>query len=186
MSQRPSSDVRFRALFDAYAPGIERYCLRRLRPEAAADALADVMLVAWRRIDKVPQGEESKLWLYGVARNVVSDAQRTEYRKLRLDSKVIRYGVESEEGPEIQVVQREDDQELLDTMGKLKPKDREILQLRIWDELSRSEVAVLLKISEAGVDKRFSRALQRLRASLQTHTKRRSHRNERKEASGHE
>jgi len=186
MTQRPSSDVRFRTLFDAYAPDIERYCLRRLRPEAAADALAEVMLVAWRRIDQVPHGEESKLWLYGVASNVVSSAQRSEHRRIRLDSKIMSYGVGSEEGPEIQVVRRADDLELLESMGNLKLKDREILQLRIWDELSRSEAAVLLNISEAGVDKRFSRALKRLRGSLETRTKRRSPRNERKEVSGRE
>ncbi|CAN5440335.1 hypothetical protein BH24ACT9_BH24ACT9_03500 [soil metagenome] len=29
------------------------------------------MLVAWRRIDDVPTGEEARPWLYGVARKVL-------------------------------------------------------------------------------------------------------------------
>jgi len=181
MAQLPSNDVRFRALFDAYAPSIERYCLRRLRPAAAADATAETMLVAWRRIDQIPPGDDSKLWLYGVARNVVATARRSENRRLRLDSKIMSMGVAHAEGPETQVVRRTEDQELLEAMERMKPKDREILELRIWDELSRSEVATVLRISEAGVDKRYSRALQRLRRSLETRTKRRSPRHEREE-----
>ena len=173
-------------MFDAHAQSIERYCQRRLRPAAAADAVAEVMLVAWRRIDQVPEGDASKLWLYGVARNVVSSVQRSELRRMRLDSKIMSYGVSHEEGPETQVVRRAEDEQLLESIEQLKPKDREILKLRIWDELSRSDVATLLNISEAGVDKRCSRALLRLRRSLEASSKRRSPRNEREEVHGAE
>lgn len=183
MVQLPSDDERFRSLFDSYALAVERYCLRRLPQDAAVDAAADVMLVAWRRISDVPDGEASKLWLYGVARRVVAEAQRSRRRRGRLVAKVGGTVQRSEEGPEVQVVQRAEDQELLEAMGRLKDMDREILQLRIWEELARSEVASLLSISEAGVDKRFGRALKRLRRSLEAGAKRRSHRNERQEVS---
>ena len=167
MGQLPSDERRFRALFDGHAPGIERYCRRRLSQDAATDAAAEVFLVAWRRIDDVPGGEGSKLWLYGVARRVVADAQRSERRRVRLGVKVGNTTEERSESPEAQVVRRAEDQELLEAMSGLKEMDRQILELRIWDELSRAEVAELLYISEAGVDKRFSRALKRLRRSLE-------------------
>jgi hypothetical protein len=48
---------------DAYASNTERYGLRRLRPAAAADATAEVMLVGWRRIDQVPNKVRNRVWL---------------------------------------------------------------------------------------------------------------------------
>lgn len=33
-------------------------------------------MVAWRRLAEVPDGDESLLWLYGVARNVVRNHRR--------------------------------------------------------------------------------------------------------------
>lgn len=166
-------DRRFRALLDAHLSDIERYCLRRLRPAAAEDAAAEVMLVAWRRMGDVPTPEgDARLWLFGVARNVVSDAQRSERRRLRLDARVNGVGTDQAQGPEIQVVRRAEDQELVDAMQSLKVNDREILALRIWDELSRADVASMLGISVAGVDKRLARALQRLRRSLRAQVRR--------------
>ena len=59
----------FRALFDKNHAALLAYALRRT-PDAsdAAEVMADTMLAAWRRIDDVPAGEETRPWLYGVAR----------------------------------------------------------------------------------------------------------------------
>jgi len=186
VTQLPSDDQRFRRLFDTHSTGIERYCLRRLGSNSAADAAAEVMLIAWRRIDEVPAGDAAKLWLYGVARNVVLGAQRSQRRRLRLDAKVVSVGTTTAESPETQLVRNAEDRELLEAMSLLRARDREILELRLWDELSRDEVAQLLEISKAGVDKRFQRALQRLRRSLEARQKRRSLRKKREEVGGAE
>jgi len=63
---------KFTELFRANRLDILKYLIRRsASPEEAADALAETFLVAWRRIDIVPYGLEGRLWLYGVARNVL-------------------------------------------------------------------------------------------------------------------
>jgi RNA polymerase sigma-70 factor (ECF subfamily) len=36
------------------------------RAEDAADVVAETFLVAWRRLDSVPGGDEARLWLYAV------------------------------------------------------------------------------------------------------------------------
>ena len=38
-------------------------------------------VVAMRRPDRVPQGEEVKLWLFGVARNLLANHRRGNYRR---------------------------------------------------------------------------------------------------------
>ena len=50
----------------------------------AGDVLADTMLVAWRRLDEVPGGDTTRLWLYGVARKVLANRRRGDGRRDRL------------------------------------------------------------------------------------------------------
>ena len=89
-----------------------RYCLRRLPVADANDATAEVFLVAWKKIDRVPAGEEALPWLYGVARNVVRNFSRSTRRSGRLGGLARQY----EPGPETQVVRRQEDEKLLSTL----------------------------------------------------------------------
>ena len=51
---------RFEALFREHVAGIASYCRWCLRSRGdAEDAVAEVFLVAWRRLDDVPAGEAS-------------------------------------------------------------------------------------------------------------------------------
>jgi RNA polymerase sigma-70 factor, ECF subfamily len=53
-----------------------------------------------------------------------------------------------------------------DALGGLGPRDREVLALRHFEQLSNSEVARALKISEAAASNRYVRALRRLKKTL--------------------
>src|SRR6266508_6279372 len=81
--------ARFRALYDAEAVRLVGYVARRLvDPTAAPDVVADVFMVAWRRVDDVPPGGEARLWLYGVARRMLANWRRGEQRRDRLSSRL--------------------------------------------------------------------------------------------------
>ena len=55
------------------------------RPAAdAQDAVSEVFLAAWRRLDEVPAGEEARLWLYGTARRVMANQARGRRRQALL------------------------------------------------------------------------------------------------------
>lgn len=59
---------RFRVVYDDNYELILGYALRRTdTADDAADVVADTFLVAWRRLDDVPKGEQARLWLYGTA-----------------------------------------------------------------------------------------------------------------------
>ncbi len=53
-------------------------------------------------------------------------------------------------------------------LDRLDPIDREVLALRHFEELSNNEVAALLGIQKAAASKRYVRALQRLKETLET------------------
>jgi len=88
VTQSPSSDAAFRMVFDAHHDAVHRFCMRRLGVDDGNDATAEVFLVAWRRMDAMPEQDEPLPWLYGVARNVVRNHRRTRQRKVRLVSRL--------------------------------------------------------------------------------------------------
>ena len=51
-------------------------------------------------------------------------------------------------------------------LARMASQDREVLTLRIVDELTHEEIACLLELDAAAVRKRFARALLRLRSLL--------------------
>jgi RNA polymerase sigma-70 factor (ECF subfamily) len=58
--------------------------------------------------------------------------------------------------------------QLQEALNSLDPIDREILALRHFEQLSNAEAAQLLDIRESTASKRYTRALQRLKAVLKT------------------
>ena len=106
MAQSPSYDTRFQRLFTSHRDAMWAYCYRRLHRDDVSDAVAEVFLVVWRRIDQVPVDDEALLWLYGVARKVVSNANRSTIRRQRLRTKVASLRQPDAPAPDVQVVRR--------------------------------------------------------------------------------
>ena len=59
------------------------YCKRRLSIHDANDAVADIFVTVWNKIDDIPPGDEARLYLYGIARNAVRNTQRSGRRWTR-------------------------------------------------------------------------------------------------------
>jgi RNA polymerase sigma-70 factor (ECF subfamily) len=62
------------------------------------------------------------------------------------------------EGPEAQVIRREEDQEVIDVLGSLRPKDREVLMLSVWENLTAPEIGIAVDVSTAAAEQRLHRA----------------------------
>ena len=164
--QATPDDERFRSLFDANFEGIRGYCLRRLPVSEANDAVAEVFTTAWRRIATVPPGEEERLWLFGVARNVVRNHERSRRRSSRLQARLGSLAPAVEPGPEVQIVVAAEHAAVTQALAALRPGDREVIRLRLWEELSVTEAATVLGINEKAAAKRYTRALKRLEARM--------------------
>ncbi len=162
----PTPDVRFQRAYADHVDAISRYCLRRLPVDDARDAVAETFSVAWRRIESMPDHEGTLPWLYGVARNVVRNVERSSRRTVRLRSKIASQPHTDSASAEAIVVRRAEDQAVVDAIDALRPADREVLRLRGYEGLTTGEVAVVLGISAAAAKKRSARAMQRLRRSL--------------------
>ena len=82
----PGDRDKFEQFYSANFTRIYRYLIRLMAGQTALaeDAASETFLVAWRRIDEIPDPPQDKLWIYGVARNVASRVLRSETRKSRL------------------------------------------------------------------------------------------------------
>ena len=144
---------RLRDLFEAHHDALLAYAARRTSSLTdAEDVVADTFLVAWRRIDAVPVGDQARLWLYGVARNTIGNQRRGLRRRLRLQARVEaraeRPSLPPPAGPE----------HALEALSRLSGTDQELLRLVAWEELSHAEIATVLGISVNAVAVRLHRA----------------------------
>jgi RNA polymerase sigma-70 factor (ECF subfamily) len=163
MSTEESATDR-RARFEALAPvlidPLRRFLARRTDAATADDALAETLLVCWRRLDDVP--DDPLPWAYGVARFCLANAQRGARRQERLAAKIA-----VADPPVDQVSEPADEPELAEAMDALRPEDAELLRLWAWEQLSSSEIAEVLDISPNAASIRLHRARERLRELLE-------------------
>lgn len=163
MTEGTPSRVRFDRIFGEYYDPVSRYCHRRLPPHDANDAAAEVFVVAWRKIDNVPDGEQTLPWLYGVARNEVSRFRRTARRLGALREKIGGQAHHPDPGPESVVMRNADQEALLEALSSLRQADQEVLRLRAYEHLTIPEVALVLGCSVPAAKQRSARATKRLR-----------------------
>lgn len=166
----PSGEARERREFERLVretrDDLLAYALRRApNAEDAADALSETYLVAWRKLDKVPGGDNARLWLFGVAGNVLRrGAQRHQSSEELLD----RLTREPPEATEIESVGREDRtiRALRAGLASLPARDRELLTLTAWEELTPKQIAVVTGMPTNVVRVRLHRARSRLKRRL--------------------
>lgn len=166
MTSSPRTDAKFGGLYEQHFAPVRSYCLRRLPMSEVGDAVAEVFLVAWRRLEDAPEGDEARLWLYAIARNVTRNVDRSARRRARLGSRLRLVRSHAIPDPETLVIRRSEDSELLETLAGLRPADQEILRLSIWEELSNTEIGEVLGIDAHAVTMRLSRARNRLAKEL--------------------
>ena len=153
-------DDRFRRLVHEHSSAIGNYIRRRLYPLTLADLddlVEETLLVVWRRIDDVP-AEAELPWMIGVARNVLRNARRSQYR--RTDFEATLSEPANEPSAEDFVIA---DVGVRDALVALNDDDREILMLNAWDGLDTHELGVALSITTNAAAVRLSRAQSRFR-----------------------
>lgn len=152
----------YRSLFDALHRALTAHVLRRIGDRTEADdVVAEIWATAWRRRDDVPEDpDRARMYVYGIARNVIANAHRSDRRRRALQ---VRAMAVSRVG-EAERPHRHD--LVLDAFERLPERDRELLRLVAWDGLGHAEVAELLGLSVTAVANRISRARRRLRDAV--------------------
>jgi RNA polymerase sigma-70 factor (ECF subfamily) len=162
---RERAEARFERLYAQHGRSVLAYAVRRSSdPQDAADVVAETFLVAWRRLHEVPGGQDARLWLYGVARHVLSNQHRSERRRERLAERLgqeLSLALDALPRPDVATGA------VRAALERLGPEDREIVRLAGWEELTPREIAKVLGISQVSARSRLHRARRRMREALE-------------------
>ncbi|MEU2205650.1 sigma-70 family RNA polymerase sigma factor [Microbacterium oleivorans] len=166
MTARPNRSNRVITLLENNARSLLRYLERRVGADDAQDALSETMTTVWRRASSIPDDDDgARLWMFGVARNVVLNTTRGQRRRTLLTER-LRHVVYS--APEVDPVS-EDVLDVRAALLKLSPDLAEIVRLVHWDGFSISETAQIMGLPDSTARSRYGRAKRHLADALATH-----------------
>lgn len=159
----------FGVLYERHAAAIHRYVTRRLGNVVADDVVADTFLIAFRgRARYDPARRTAGPWLYGIASNLIAKHHRAEIRLYRA---CLRTGTDPVAEPyidrvEARVLSAGWQRPLAGALARLSAKDRDVLLLIAWAELSYEQVAQALDIPIGTVRSRLNRARRKVQSAL--------------------
>ncbi|MFW5719846.1 MAG: RNA polymerase sigma factor [Candidatus Dojkabacteria bacterium] len=163
----------FTELYNYYVKDVYRFSYAMLLDQGEAeDVTSQVFLEFYRKIQEITwQGVSLKNWLFTTARFTI-------YRKWKKPA-TYEYNDDrhTENEAEISFTDEILTKDMLEIVKKeieaMKPKEREVIILRLWEENSFTDIATILQSTESAVKKRFYRSIEKLRAQL----KEKGHRN---------
>ncbi|GAA4558140.1 RNA polymerase sigma factor [Planotetraspora kaengkrachanensis] len=159
----------FAVLFDRYAGMLYRYVSRRVGPEIAEDLVGETFLAAFAgRSGYDLSYADARPWLFGIVTNLISRHRRTEaahYRALQR-SPIEDVAHSDDDRIAAGVTARAARPLLARALAGLAPKDRNVLLLVAWSDLSYEEVAQALGVPIGTVRSRLNRARRKVRSVL--------------------
>lgn len=149
--------------------------LRYLRNEEdAMDALQESFIKIYRHLDSFKEGSKFETWVYRIVVNTCNDMLRKNRGALtesivRSDEEEEEYTLElpdPEPGPQEALLRREQVEQILAAMERLKPEQKEAIILRDIQGFSYEEISGMVNCSIGTVKSRINRARSRLRDIL--------------------
>jgi RNA polymerase sigma factor (sigma-70 family) len=144
------------AIYQAHSQALVRFATGLVGPSDAADVVASAVLRAMTS-KSWPQVTDHKAYLY----RAVANEARSQYR-----STMRRRAREQRVASREPVYQPDVRPEVLEAVSQLSPRQREVVVLTYWEDLSETAVADRLGMSPGSVRRHLGRARQQLRSLL--------------------
>ncbi len=163
--------ARISELVEREAGDLLDYFLRRTTTaEDAADLLGETLLIVWRRERAVPDDPiQARMWMFGVARKVLSGQHRSRRRREALTARLAAELTVAMPAASTVAVPAAPGADLRDLIERLLDEtDQEIIELVYWDGFGLAEAASILGLRPATVRSRHARARAKLRGALDT------------------
>ena len=156
-----NQSIAFAQVYDLYIGQIYGYLFNRVQNrQIAEDLTSEVFLKALKAFDRFdPNRASVKTWLYQIARNHLIDYYRTrkvteDIEQVELASENLQMDSELENTLNLEKLRK--------LLSELPEESRELITLRIWDELSYKEIAEVTGKNEGALKVAFSRVLKQL------------------------
>jgi RNA polymerase sigma factor (sigma-70 family) len=141
---------------------VYRYIACRISDRHRAEELAaDVFRIAWEKQLPEPPGIG---WLLATARNVIGNEYKGRRRRQELVDRL-----EDEARSQVPGPDTEQRAAVADVLARLRERDREVLMLSYWDELTKAELSQALGCSPSAAAVRLHRARRAFAKAAPTH-----------------
>jgi RNA polymerase sigma factor (sigma-70 family) len=155
----------FSPLYDYYVRKIYKFIYFKVKHQENTEDL--VSTVFFKAVSALPKFDTESsyfsAWLYKIAKNVVADYYRFKREESGLDDV---WRLKADEDTEKDIEDKEKKEEIKKALKKLKPKQREVVILRVWHELSYKEIAQIIKKEESNAKMIFCRAVKNLKYEI--------------------
>lgn len=138
----------FDALYDDHVDLVWR-ALRRFGVAEAAieDAVQEVFIVAYKKLDTFEGRSAVSTWLYGIAAHVARNARRTERRHPETPTESVGLDEPASDDPEASVSDAEAMRVLYRILDELDHDKREVFVLAELEQLSAPEISMSLGVN---------------------------------------
>lgn len=168
----------FGVVFDRHSRAVYRYLRRRVGEDLAADLTAETFTRAFNGRGEYEQRGDSALpWLLGIATNLAKMHRRGEERRLRAYARATFAEPGVMLAQQVSAIGDLDDRldaaalapALGEALAALPARQRDVLLLYAWAELSLAEIAVALDLPAATVRSHIRRARRFIESRLPQH-----------------
>ncbi len=151
-----------------YQTALLRYATRVLNNEdAAQDVVQEAFIRLHGNLDKITErGVQLKGWLFRTTHNAAVDYIRKESRRRNLHERQSQQADLFANDPNARQEHDERQALVMKHLNTLRPKEREVLVLRLQEGMSYKEIAAVLKRSEGYVGTLIHNATKKLTQSL--------------------
>lgn len=159
--ENAAAPEQWKTVFSQLAPGLVLFARQWVRtPADAEDIVQEAFVKFWRRNHQI----DDRALLYATVRSTALDLIRRDSRRARRESAVLG---DAEQTIEPQFEAGDDSQYALAlAMEHLPHEQREVLVMKIWNELTFAEIAQALEISQNTAASRYRYALAALKKEL--------------------
>ena len=156
-----ASHENWRNCFSEVAPGLLLFARQWVQSAAdAEDILQEAFVKFWRRNHNI----ENRALLYATVRSIALDFLRRDSRRARRESAAVAETDQAVQ-PAFEI-EDESQRELVAALDRLPNEQREVLVMKIWNELTFAEIASALEISQNTAASRYRYALAALKKNL--------------------
>ena len=157
-------DENWKVCFAELSPGLVLFARQFVRSGAdAEDIVQDAFVRFWRKEHSI----ENRALLFATVRSVALDLLRRDARRTRREANA---ALEVEQSTQPQFDFDDDSQrELASAIDQLPVEQREVLVMKIWNELTFAEIGEALAISQNTAASRYRYALAALKKSFVSH-----------------
>jgi RNA polymerase sigma-70 factor (ECF subfamily) len=147
--------------FSQLAPGLLLFARQWVRSTAdAEDVVQEAFVKFWRRNHNI----DNRPLLYATVRSIALDFLRRDSRRSRRESDAVS-GTEQVIQPQFDTVD-DSQRALVSAIEDLPNEQREVLVMKIWNELTFAEIGIVLGISQNTAASRYRYALAALKKNL--------------------